>query len=316
MAAIKRGLEITLRYSGPDVDDGTMSLDDLVPVLQGFGGAYNKVAAAEEISTQHRLRLVGLEHGSAKLLLDVWQTVTAPGQIESISTVVNTALGIVGTIITIIKIKKHTKGEPYRTRINGSEGSIVIVNSKNISISIPPRDYQIFKDNLIDSDLSRVARPLEKGRIDSSELIVTNGDCSLAATLHPEDRALFESTQTSVTVTKETWLMGKINSMTKSTNTGQIYLNDGSRVHFRIKTEEPSHLWEHFSYKGLVKVRCVAHMDENLRPVELDVYEIVPIQSSLFESQSETESKHAAKSKQKGWSETETKQRERHRLKH
>jgi hypothetical protein len=36
MLVPKEQIEIHLRYEGPDVNDGTMSIQDIVPVLEGF----------------------------------------------------------------------------------------------------------------------------------------------------------------------------------------------------------------------------------------------------------------------------------------
>ena len=37
-------VRVSLKYNGPDVDDGTMPLKDVVEALQGFAGAYDKIA--------------------------------------------------------------------------------------------------------------------------------------------------------------------------------------------------------------------------------------------------------------------------------
>jgi hypothetical protein len=49
-------LEIILECAGPDVDNGAMAIDGLLPVLQGLAGAYGKVSGAQELNVQHRLR--------------------------------------------------------------------------------------------------------------------------------------------------------------------------------------------------------------------------------------------------------------------
>src|SRR5262245_9740556 len=66
-------LEIRLKYDGPDVDDGSMSLQDAVPVLQGFASAYGKIAALEDPHSTHRLRITAVRPGSVVFALDVWQ---------------------------------------------------------------------------------------------------------------------------------------------------------------------------------------------------------------------------------------------------
>ena len=68
-------IEIHLRYEGPDVDDGTMSIQDIVPVLQGFASAYGKIASSDDPSSTHRLRITGIRRGSADILLEVWTAV-------------------------------------------------------------------------------------------------------------------------------------------------------------------------------------------------------------------------------------------------
>ena len=67
-------IEIHLRYEGPDVDDGTMSVEDIVPVLQGFSSAYRKLVIRDDPESKHRLRLAAVRQGSADIILDVWRT--------------------------------------------------------------------------------------------------------------------------------------------------------------------------------------------------------------------------------------------------
>src|SRR5687767_11136407 len=56
----KEQLEIHLRYEGPDVNDGTMSVEDIVPVLQGFSSAYGKLASTADPQSTHRLRIAAV----------------------------------------------------------------------------------------------------------------------------------------------------------------------------------------------------------------------------------------------------------------
>ncbi len=44
----KQEVSITLKYSGRDVEDGTMSIEDVVPALQGFSSAYGKDCCLQE----------------------------------------------------------------------------------------------------------------------------------------------------------------------------------------------------------------------------------------------------------------------------
>lgn len=91
--------QITLKYEGPDVDDGSMSISDFVPVVQGFASAYGKLANAKGIRSQHNLRVVGISKGSANILLKVWELLGEnSGQFESIEVIGSSALSIVAII--------------------------------------------------------------------------------------------------------------------------------------------------------------------------------------------------------------------------
>ncbi|HTP90047.1 MAG TPA: hypothetical protein VMJ34_24040 [Bryobacteraceae bacterium] len=100
----KAELEIVLRYTGPEVDDGTMSLDDLVPVLQGVASGYGKVAALRGITGQHKLRLTAIRPGSANLILDVWNMVSDNATpINAATKIALAAMGIISTVIAVMQ---------------------------------------------------------------------------------------------------------------------------------------------------------------------------------------------------------------------
>src|SRR5437016_3219423 len=95
----RQTLQITLKYEGPDVDDGTMSLEDIVPVLQGFASAYGKVASKRGYAGQHRLRITNVRRGSADILLEVWETLgNISNQLTSIQILGTVAITVVGGI--------------------------------------------------------------------------------------------------------------------------------------------------------------------------------------------------------------------------
>ena len=234
------------------------------------------------MNVQHRLRLTAIRPGSAKLLLDIWDTLGRnAGQLQVVGGLVAAALAILGIIISVIQLKKHTKNEPYSTRLEGLSGSISVINSQNVAITVIPSAYTAFKEKMIDGDLSRIIRPLEEGKVNSTALEVTHGTTTHRESITLSEKSLFEVGETCATTTKETWLTGQINSMTKSTNSGHIYLSDGSRVHYKLKADKPSDYYGLFGHSGLVRVRCIAKMDENLRPTELEIFEMVPLQPSL-----------------------------------
>jgi hypothetical protein len=275
-------VQITLHYSGPDVDDGTMSVDDLVPVLQGFASAYGKIAAEKGYSTQHRLRVAGIHKGSANIILDVWETIGRNSQhLQAVGTLSAAVVGVVMLLLQVVKVKKHVKKQPYSAEVDSAAGGIAIVNSENVSLTISTEVYNLFKEKTVDGDLSRIVRPLEPERVDTSSIIVQTGAQRTEETISVTEKKYFDVASTVAANTGETWLTGTINSMTKSSNSGHVYLADGTRVHYKLVNDHPEQFYSMFQHRGPVKVRCVAQLDENLRPTNLDVFDIVPLQRSL-----------------------------------
>ena len=59
-------------YRGTEVEDGTMPVDDMVDALVGFSGVYAKIAHSQfSPEYGHRIRVVGLQRGSAQIVGDV-----------------------------------------------------------------------------------------------------------------------------------------------------------------------------------------------------------------------------------------------------
>ena len=77
--------QITLRYDGPDVDNGTLPIDEVTNALQGFSGAYNKVMRLRGESTDHELRLSAVDKGSFELVILTWAVLgQPPGALQSL----------------------------------------------------------------------------------------------------------------------------------------------------------------------------------------------------------------------------------------
>jgi hypothetical protein len=58
-------------------------------------------------------------------------------------------------------------------------------------------------------------------------------------------------------------------------------LPNGERVGYRFKTAHPEKFYEYVLRRGLVRVKCVAHLDENLKPVHIDITDIEPLDPEL-----------------------------------
>ena len=59
-------INITLKYTGTDVDNGTMAIDDMIVAWQGFSGAYSKIDKHSNIESKHALRVMGIQKGSCE----------------------------------------------------------------------------------------------------------------------------------------------------------------------------------------------------------------------------------------------------------
>jgi hypothetical protein len=274
-------VSLVLRYEGPEVDDGSMSLEDIVPVLQGFASAYGKIAAQQGIGVQHRLRITGVRQSSADILLEVWDALGRMADpLQSVEILSGAAITIVTTIVGVIRLKKHLKKKPFETKI-AQENMISVVNSDGLAIEMPINVYNIFQSKLVDQDIAKIARPLEPGRIDAAEIIASAA--SIRERIVASERQYLDAEEVTVTTTRETWITGKLNSLTKSTDSGFLLLTDGTRVFYKWMGWNPRKLHRIFgTYDGPVQVYGVAHMDESLKVTQIDITDIEKVQGELF----------------------------------
>ena len=281
-------VEVHLRYEGPDVEDGTMSLQDIVPVLQGFSGAYAELAKTDDPNSIHRVKITAVSPGSADIVLEVWRILGEnAGQISVLGVLapmVPPAFGLVQQLIQVIQVKRHVGNEPFEESISANN-KFVIKNSKNVTIEVSQTVHDRFKSGVLDRGLEGITRPLDSDRIDTVELeaISDNGD-RISERVFTEERPLFEIEELAVTFTRRTQLIVTFNSLTKSTNGGFLYFN-GKRVSYRYKGDAPQRLYSIFGTQNdPVKVSCEAKMDENLEVLSLDIFEIEPLQPGLFDA--------------------------------
>ena len=65
-------VRVSLKYSGSDVDGGTMPISEVVSALQGFSGAYGKIASSLMPDSSHELRVTAVKEGSFDLSIAAW----------------------------------------------------------------------------------------------------------------------------------------------------------------------------------------------------------------------------------------------------
>ena len=281
-------VEIHLKYEGPEVDRGTMALHDVIPVLQGFAGAYASLAAVTDPDARHHMEIAAVQQGSADIVLEVWKLLSEPPSpgLETGIVAGSIAFEIVSRIFEIAKLKTHVGNKPATEHIE-AHNSVVVVNADGGQLSVSFPNYEIYKQGTLDKNLERLTRPLEPGRIDAADFEVRARDGETTShRITAAERPYFELEDIVAASTQELTISATLNSLTKSTNSGYLYINGERRVFYRYLGEDHAKLHAIFgSHNGLVEIRCTAHLDDKLEPVSLDVHSIERLQTGLFDGE-------------------------------
>lgn len=288
----KDDMTISLNYSGKDVENGTMEISDLANSLQGLASAYSRLSSPIDADTKFNLRISSINKGSFEYAVEVWKYVQdhpdqAMATIMATDFIVNnartTSIYVVSAITNLLKLAKHVKKEPYSTKIDRNTASITVVNSENVSISVPIHVHAHFEDKKLMKDLYKLVEPLREGHIESATFTATDKEGVIAQEkVSYVERDYIDIDDRALTRTQETWLTGKFNSLTKTTNNGKFILESGKHVLYSLSAENPENLYNDFAYNGLVKVRCIAELDENLQPVRIKIFEVIKLEPELF----------------------------------
>lgn len=154
-------LQVELRYRGPLVDDGTMSLDDVVKALQAFAGAYGKAADTLLSGSTHQLLVSAVEPGSFRLVILAYlHSAAVSDGLKAVGGA--TAKWVFDKIKEAIQAKKHLRGEPAKADIR--ENKIVLVAMDGGTMNITPEALRLIEEKTIDTDLKKL---IERCRKDS-----------------------------------------------------------------------------------------------------------------------------------------------------
>ncbi len=271
-------LSITLRYSGADVDDGTMSLDEVVDALQGFSGSYSKVAALRATATEHQLKVAGVRTGSFDLLIQAWSVIqqVAP-TVETLHQASDSALWVVKRVAGVIGLKKHVKAQPYTFNVRGNDNTVIVINTEGGQLSVTPDTFEIFKDRLIDTELNKIASPLREGRVDSAEIRVNNEP---TAKIESSEREYFRPDAT-VATTREMEVVGTLVSLNKDTSRGLFRFGDRTSVRYHYAGDDRAGFHRDFSHTGPVRVTGDVTFDANLNVTHIEIRVVVYLQQEL-----------------------------------
>lgn len=284
---MKEKIPIIIHLEGNGVEDGSILIEDLIPALQGFSSAYGKIASAYTQELNHKIKVESFKPGS--FIINLYTTIMdnkdAIETIGALSGLVGGGLTVtykvVSYILKTIAAKKHIKNEPYTQQINYNNSTVVLVNSDNLEMELPLDVFNIIKEKTVDSDLNKLVSIIDSENIDNVSISYQNKEEVVTENINFKESKYFNIDNKIVSNTDKIWITCKINSLTKTTNRGRAYLSDGTMVGFKLCSENPTDLYQFFIHNGWVKVFCEAKLDENLKPVELDVFKIEIIQNKL-----------------------------------
>jgi len=281
---------IELFYDGSQLGDGTFPLEDMVDALVGFAGAYGKVARHYQTpESGHRIRVVGLQQGSARILVDVieWTTKNpaAAGVLVAGGGVAVTAAGMLGT--AGYKIIKDIAGVIRgKTALHGqsiTNNSYSFVNSKIIlqGVELTPTQLEYLQSRELDPDLDKLTRPLEEGR-SAKEFKLRTGKQELAR-VTAEERQYFEHFESDFTTTRDdVWLEGTLNSHSKRSNRGIFITVGGKHLRYHYVSDDLQPLLRAYAYNGVVRTLGRVTFDTNLDPQAIGILDIQISQQTLF----------------------------------
>jgi hypothetical protein len=118
-------MKITFRYAGPEVDSGSMDIEEVIEALQGFAGAYGRVAnEIDAPETAHQVKVTGFDKGSFEVYLAAGISLLSQdgSPVRTFLNLVDSAKIIFEIIGNVILAKKETKGrKDYKVEVIRTE---------------------------------------------------------------------------------------------------------------------------------------------------------------------------------------------------
>jgi len=278
-------VDISLEYHGPDVDDGTMLIEDVVPALQGFSNAYSKIVATKNLPYQHKIKITGLSKNSFDIALKVWETLgNNADQLQAVAIMTGGAIAVVKIIFGIIDLIKHTKNKPSKNKPGGNN-IVVVINSEGVEKEFPLEVFNGFIDKTISCDLEKLVYPLEDGKINSLDFTARLDSKTITTSITGQEKEYFIGNTEEIAKTEQATLQGEFLSIHLHTNKGRFILSSGRQVTYQLPENNPDRFYPFVIQKGrLMKIKCVVHLDSNLDTTKVDILDVEPMQQSILES--------------------------------
>ena len=279
-------IRVELTYSGPEVESGSVPIEDMLDALAGFQGAIQKIATVENVPPpQDQIRVVGVEKGSAKILLDVLDWVkTNPAAAGVVGTVGTTAAAgiykILKDLASVIRGKKASNGQTIYNYTFNNYGDVFG------DLSLTKEQLELLQSGQLDDDLDRLTAPLSEGRgINKFELkfnderVEVSADERKSLEAQAEWRRLVRKRKVAPQIEKRrAWLDGMFNSHSKRYNSGRFETTDGEKLKYRyIGGHVPSLLRAYVS-RDVVKVFGTVQYEDG-HPVSIDISDVQPTTS-------------------------------------
>jgi hypothetical protein len=187
---------------------------------------------------------------------------------------------VIAKIFSIIEVKKHVKNRPFEINVKGDNNTVVVVNADGANLEIPYEIVDLLREKTVDADLNKIVSPLEQHRIESTEIVAeSENQETLTEKVTSEEREYFRPTST--VTTQETDITGRFISLNKESNRGTFELPNGNHIPYRYTGSSPDTFPLQFARKGPVRVSCIATLNENLEPTQIEVKSASNLQREL-----------------------------------
>ncbi len=269
-------ITVKLRYRGPDVEDGTMAVNELTEALQGFSGAYTKVGAFLN-SPDVGLRVSAPQRGSFEIAVIAATLAQHQAQLQNIEQVWDWAKRIFNIVKDLMNLKKQTKGQPYSIEISGDNNVVNIITAENVVVPITRETLEIHEKKIIDRDVEKIVEPLRPNRIDSAELAL---DDKVEVTVTAQERKYFQP-DIVVFTEKPDEAVGTLLSLSKQTNRGTFEMQNGEHVSYHYAGDDKYKFYTDFSFKGVVRVSSTIEYDANNKPIHIEINSVERLQTQF-----------------------------------
>jgi len=271
--------KVTLEYSGPDVDNGTMLIEDFIDAVDGFSSLYKSIAHHYNTEYNFNIRIVGIESGSVDIGIEIIDFIADHG-VELGAFLTVSGIFINNVIKSIVNIKKHIKVGNYKVKQDDSSSGLSIVNEDNEEIKISEDELELLKEKKVNNSLSKLTKPLEQNKIESTSIqSMLDSEDSITIDIDYNEKQYFQRGEIRTTQEGSLTIHGKFNSLTKTTNNGRFILPEGRQVPYHLAMDDPHDYYRDFAYSGPVRIECEAHYIDG----EIDHLDIFSIRREQIE---------------------------------